>query len=265
MARAARASDFKDEHQKAICTAFYRLSNTHSRHTLWRDFITMVACSFGQIDPAKREERAKMYRDAAEGYTVQEFEAMCGMLAEITMGLDANPDQDFLGDLFMKLELFNEYAGQFFTPYNVCKMMGQMTIGDLKAEVNERGYVEVNDPACGAGAQLIAAANEALRQDVNYQQSLLFVAQDIDFTAAMMCYIQLSLLGCPGYVIVGNTLTTPPTEPLSNQNVWYTPMLFSEIWQTRALIKRIASITVAPTQEPSAIAPADKTEQLTFY
>ena len=44
------------------------------------------------------------------------------------------------------------------------------------------------------------------REEINYQQNAYFVAQDIDPLVAKMCYIQLSLLGCPGVVIIGNTL-----------------------------------------------------------
>ena len=61
----------------------------------------------------------------------------------------------------------------------------------------KQGWISVSDPACGAGALLIAFANECRRQHINYQTSVLFVAQDIDFLAGCMCYIQLSLLGCP--------------------------------------------------------------------
>ena len=55
-----------------------------------------------------------------------------------------------------------------------------------------------------------------------------------------MCYIQLSLLGCPGYVIVGNSLTDPGASlnsrglfPAEADNIWYTPMFFHETWELR--------------------------------
>lgn len=56
---------------------------------------------------------------------------------------------------------------------------------------------------------LIAFANVAREHKLNYQRDVLFVAQDIDQTAALMCYIQLSLLGCPAVVIVGDSLAKP--------------------------------------------------------
>ena len=35
---------------------------------------------------------------------------------------------------------------------------------------------------------------------------MLFVAQDIDLTVGLMCYIQLSFLGCAGYVFATHDL-----------------------------------------------------------
>lgn len=44
----------------------------------------------------------------------------------------------------------------------------------------------MSDPACGAGALLLAFANECKRNHINYQTSVFFVAQDIDFLAGCM-------------------------------------------------------------------------------
>ena len=74
--------------------------------------------------------------------------------------LETDPNQDFLGEMFMALELGNHWKGQFFTPYNVCRMMAKMQITTADALISGRGWVGVNDPACGAGALLIAARNE---------------------------------------------------------------------------------------------------------
>ena len=58
------------------------------------------------------------------------------------------------------------------------------------------GFFSVSDPACGAGALLIAFANLCRRKNICYHDKVLFVAQDIDLIAGLMCYIQLSFLGC---------------------------------------------------------------------
>lgn len=242
----------RNDHQKAIADKFESLlhSGRHSRWTIWSDFVTMAACTLSLADLRKREERERMYAGIAKKYSQKEMDCFCAMFADLVSAFDENPAQDLLGELFMRLELGNDHNGQFFTPYNVCTMMAMMTAGDLKAQIEKKGYIGVNDPCCGAGALLIAFANEAKRQGINYQQHIEFVAQDIDFTVAMMCYIQLSLLGCSGYVIVGNTLTTPPTEPLENQNVWYTPVYILTGWRWRHPIKSISEICNDIKAEP---------------
>lgn len=62
-----------------------------------------------------------------------------------------------------------------------------------------------------------------------YQKHVLFVAQDIDRTAAMMCYIQMSLLGCPAVVVIGDSLTRP--FPNSDNEAWYTPFYYLNQWR----------------------------------
>jgi hypothetical protein len=110
---------------------------------------------------------------------------------------------------------------------------------DKEHRVEQDGYISINDPCCGAGATLIAGIHAARKQlekaNLNYQNHLLIVAQDIDETVALMCYIQLSLLGVAGYVKVGNSLTEPMTDSDDKENYWFTPMYFSNIWVLRRI------------------------------
>ena len=203
----------------------------------------MSACSISNaVDQAHREAREKIFLNAREKYAEEEMQVMAEMLGMVVAALDENQDQDLLGEIFMTLGLGNEHNGQFFTPYNVCRAMSELTIGDVAAQVEAQGWVSAADPACGAGALLVAFANECLRQKVNYQTSVLFVAQDIDFIVGLMCYIQLSLLGCAGYVVIGDSLAHPSTAydrrgliPRDEGNVWYTPMYFRDVWHWRRL------------------------------
>ena len=218
MAKTIRA---KNEYQQNIVKMLNSLAGRYSRWTVWQDFITMAAVAIcNSVPHPHREVREKLY-----------------MHAGITMGIEANPQQDFLGELFMALDMGNEWRGQFFTPYSVCSLMAAITLTEnILDKVKHCGWADVNDPACGAGALLIAFANACLDKGVNYQQQVLFVGQDIDQLAGMMCYIQLSLLGCAGYVAVKNTLTNPVTSydargllPKDDGNIWYMPMYYSDI------------------------------------
>jgi type I restriction-modification system DNA methylase subunit len=194
MAQKLRA---KNESQKTIIDLFARLqsSGRHSRWTIWTDFVAMAACTLSMLDLEQREKRHRLYDDCSKKYTSEELEHFKTMFQAVIDAFESDPNQDILGDLYMRLELGNDHNGQFFTPYSVCRAMAAMSAGNLDPEIEQKGYITANDCCCGAGALLIAFANEALRQGINYQEHIEFVAQDVDCTAAMMCYIQLSLLG----------------------------------------------------------------------
>lgn len=242
----------RDSRQKNLVRIFNEASSRHNRWSVWADFVVMVAISISNtVDKSHAEAREKTYLSLANKYNPKELDCFAMMFAEIVTGMDENPDQDFLGELYMALELGNEHAGQFFTPYDVCRAMAAMSFDEtLEQKISEQGWVSVSDPACGAGALLIAFANECRRpgRNINYQTSVLFVAQDIDMIVGCMCYIQLSLLGCPGYVVIANTITNPSTSidsrgliPVPGEHVWYTPFYFRDEWHYRRLFCQIDS------------------------
>ena len=120
--------------------------------------------------------------------------------------------------------------------------MAEVTMDNTVQKVEQDGYISINDPCCSAGATLIAAIHAARKRlekaNLNYQNHVLIVAQDVDSTVALMCYIQLSLLGVAGMIKIGNSLTEPIINKDSTENYWFTPMYFSPIWATRRLFGR---------------------------
>lgn len=248
-------------YQKRFIDAFQHLTYKQQSWQVWSDFILMAACAISnRVDLNHFEVREKAYLDTIGRYDAKEQRIFPELLAAVVHALDADPEQDFLGNLFMQLELGNHWKGQFFTPYSLCRAIGEMQAGDLKAVIERKGYISVNDPACGAGALLIAFANAARSIGVNYQNHVLFVAQDIDQTAALMCYIQLSLLGCPGYVVIGDTLSQPATDNLAGRDVWYTPLYYSEVWHWRRTFKKLDELMkVAPAPASEMIGKPERT------
>lgn len=223
--------------QYDVYKIFHPLATHHGYFKVWSDFIILTAYS---LCLSNRDKRNEEYKSIASRYKVEELKQMAEMASLTMAALTENPEQDFLGNLFIALDLNNIRIGQVFTPYHIGRSMSALIIREKLMEPNSQPWISVCDPACGAGALLIAFANECSSQKINYQTDVLFAAQDIDRLAAMMCFIQLSLLGCAGYVVVGNALTHPLTGPVSflraekdGLEVWYTPMFFTSIWQSR--------------------------------
>ena len=229
------------ESEKEFVKLFERLAYSRSAWQVWEDLMTVMACSISNaVDrtPDRFNSREEQYGQSFKNLGGVEIPAQ--MLWIITMALEQNPDQDFLGKMYMNLNMGNHWKGQFFTPYNVCRMMAEINFGEgVYTEIERKGYISVCDPCVGAGAMLIASANAMRRAGINYQTNAVFVGQDIDPVVAMMAYIQLSLMGCPGYVIIGNSLTNPPAghvlfpREAEGQELWITPFFMHDIWEMR--------------------------------
>lgn len=226
--------------EKEFLSIFRELCYSRQPWEVWADVVTVMACSLANsVDKTSKrnEKREEEYADCIK--RLKGVDKPAQLFAIVVNALEVNPDQDFLGKLYMTLGLGNHWKGQFFTPYNVSRAMAEMTMGDCQAQIDKQGWVSICDPCVGGGAMLIAAANTLRRQKVNYQNHVLFVGQDIDRIVAMMAYIQISLLGCPGYIIIGNSLTNPPTghvlfpHDTKGQEVWITPLFMHNIWEMR--------------------------------
>ena len=152
------------------------------------------------------------------------------IFAEITNALEANPFQDFLGDLYMQLDMGSSALGQFFTPYTVSYAMAVSSFDEknAKAELSQKGYISVLEPTVGGGANVIAFCEVLKNHDINYQTQCVIVCQELSKSTALMCYTALSLIGCAAVVKIGDSLSDPYTnyfaECSKGAEIWTTPM-----------------------------------------
>lgn len=228
--------------QKEFVKIFNELCRTRHAWEVWSDVITVMACSIANV--FDRESKQHDHREQEYERCIKKLggvERPAQLFAIVVEALERNQDQDFLGELYMNLELGNHWKGQFFTPYSVSRCMAEITIGNSREQIEKQGWISICDPCVGGGAMMIAAANAIRRQKVNYSNHVLFVGQDIDRVVGMMAYIQMSLLGCPGYVVIADSLTNPMVgnalipEEKEGQEFWYTPLYYHDVWHYRRL------------------------------
>jgi len=219
-------------YRQKFMDVFKILTRSRRNWEVWSDFVHLTACTISNVlDISHCDEREEWYMQIISRYTKEESVLFADLMGITVLALEENPRQDFLGQIHQaELELGNAAAGSFYSPYNVGQLMSELSGEDMFSKIMKEEYVMVNDCCCGAGCLLLAFANTVRDKGINYQERVFFIAQDIDSTAAMSCYIQMSLLGCPGYVIVGNTLSNQAPRP---ENIWYTPFYFHNIWVDR--------------------------------
>lgn len=175
----------------------------HSRYRVFDDFLHCAAIALHNGIPCQCSDALEQrYLEIIRGYDRADTDRMARLLALTVNGLDAYP-HDFLGSVFMELNLGDAHRGQFFTPWHVTQLMAQLSCADLAEHVKLAGYSPAHHLWVSCG--------------------------DIDTTARCMAYIQLSLPGIAGEVVLGNSLTAERRE------VWYTPTHYLGNWSYRLL------------------------------
>ena len=135
---------------------------------------------------------------------MQGFVTLSGML---TMALEEEI-QDVLGEVYMAAGLGNKNTGQFFTPFHLSEAAASLAI---PKDISPQNPLTMNEPSCGGGGMIIAAAKILHDREIDFQHSMKVVAQDLDWKGVYMTYVQLSLLGIKATVVQGNTLAEPFT------------------------------------------------------
>jgi hypothetical protein len=219
----------------------------YRRHEVFRDFCELAALSISNtVDKTQFAVREARYLEIVRRYDRAEVDRFPAMLSSIVESLTAQMS-DCLGQLFMAMKLGDHWKGQFFTPYEIAYLMAKITIGDVATVIERNGFFTLNEPAAGAGAMVIAAANAILDQGHNYQQTMHVITTDINPTAVHMTYIQLSLLHIPAIVIHGNGLFPDP-----DWGHWKTPAHILGLWDAR-LRRRVPATADARAAVPAVI------------
>lgn len=215
------------DHQRELVKLLNSYSGRYSHWQVFSDFCEIGAITFSNtVDLSQKEKREERYLQIVKGYSREELDKFAQGFAHLTMALETRFG-DVLGRTFHDLELHNKWAGQFFTPYDVSRMMAKMTIADcedLRARIEARGFVTAQEPAVGSGAMVIALAQEMRDAGVNYQKHLHVTAIDVDAKCVHMAYFQFALLHIPAIIIHGNTLS------LETYGHWYTPAHIMGLW-----------------------------------
>jgi len=208
---------------------FIRLFNQTARHFhRWDVFSDFVRLAASELDIARirTPENIEQSGKICARYDADDIRNFHELFNLMVSALEAK-FHDFIGSIFMELELGSGGMGQYFTPYSVQSMMARMLIPGIQENIAREGIATISDPACGSAGMIIAYAECLLEADVNPSAHLFASCIDIDPIAADMAFIQLSLLGIAAEVVTGNTLT------MQFNRVRYTPAYYLNNFEER--------------------------------
>ncbi|EAO5527850.1 SAM-dependent DNA methyltransferase [Salmonella enterica] len=195
------------------------------RWEVFSDFLSLAASEL-DIARIRTPESIEHCRKICARYQASDIANMQEMFSLMVCALEAK-FHDFLGAIFMELELGDNFRGQYFTPYSVQCLMARLLMPGIQDTIRREGIVTVSDPASGAAGMLIAYAECLLEADINPSWHMFGRCIDIDPVAADMAFIQLSLLGIAAEVVTGNTLT------MQFNRVRYTPVYYFNDFEKR--------------------------------
>jgi hypothetical protein len=203
-----------DIQKKQFLSKLQDLSRSQSPHRIFSDWLEIAALTLHQVPyhsgelarDAAFEKLEQLYLEHIQPYSKDELNVFAELLS-LTLAVHHNGYSDFLGEIAGEAELLNKGSGQFFTPYYLCGAIARMTLGDIQGQVERQGIITVSDPACGAGALVVAGAEEIASQGVDPRACVQFDCTDISRDAFNMAYIQLCAQNLQAMVRHGNSLS----------------------------------------------------------
>lgn len=214
-----------DEARRQFIRVFKDTARNLRRWDVFRDFITLAA---SELDLARirTPENIEHSREICAKYSYSDIISLHELFCLMICALEAK-FHDYLGAIFMELELGDDRSGQYFTPYHLQSLMAKLVMPDVEQAIQREGFVTISDPASGSAGMIIAYAENLLEAGFNPSEQMYAHCVDIDPIAADMSFIQLSLLGIPAQVVTGNSLT------LECSRVRFTPVYYINNFEKR--------------------------------
>ena len=228
----------KVDYLKEFTAKLQSLDRSKRIYDVFRDFLILSTCAMAQ--PFYRSDKIEQkYLETVNRYTKEQAEEFSQLLAFLINAL-TEKHQDFLGQVYMHLNLGNSAKGQFFTPYHISQFMSEINFIEVEENLKEQEFITLSDPCCGSAGMIIAFAETMKNRGYNYQSQLFVEVIDIDEMCFMMAYIQLSLYGIPARIMLGDSLAWKFTKVL------YTPFYFVDgfEWKLRQQNDRVKTQTV---------------------
>lgn len=210
------------DRKKDIIKCIEGISGKYSSYEVFSDWIKCCSLSISNSMDLFHgkiwRDRERAFADTMARYSGSERNKFSEMLAMLVETLE-NDMTDVLGQVYMESGMGSKAAGQFFTPYHLSYLCAKLSLPDP----DELGLYHINEPSCGGGGMIIAAAQTLKEKGVDYQRKMRVVAQDLDWKGVYMCYLQLSLLGINAVVVQGDTLCEPYTNGYQSNRILMTP------------------------------------------
>ncbi|WP_370423315.1 N-6 DNA methylase (plasmid) [Pantoea vagans] len=173
--------------RRQFISVFHETAYNLRRWEVFSDFIILAASEL-DIARIRTPESIERCRKISERYSAADMRNMHELFALMVCALQAQ-FHDFLGAVFMELELGDDRQGQYFTPYNVQSMMARLLMPGVIDTIRREGMFTLSEPTCGAGGMVIAYAECLIEAGLNPSVQMFVSCIDIAIVKARYRYL----------------------------------------------------------------------------
>ena len=186
------------------------IDRSKHRSQVFADFCELAYCALAKQACPFPDERGALeaqymdvvgrYRDKGDVRKMPEI--LAHVLIEISKG-----GCDVLGQIAGSIGALDSKLGQYFTPYEVSRLMAEINLANVDQMIEEQGFITVSEPAAGAGGMLLALADVIEAKGHCLETSVWIEAVELSRSTFHMCYIQCAARGLAGKITCGNSLS----------------------------------------------------------
>lgn len=213
-----------------IIKGINEIAGQYSAYQIFNDWIQLMALSISNslaiIHDEVWKEREELYVNTIKKYSDRDQTKLHDLFGILIETLDEGVD-DVLGDVYMRGGMGSSVIGQFFTPFHISYLTARAGI-DIDSVKESEEDIILNEPSCGGGGMIVAAAKVLQEEGIDYQKRLRVIAQDLDWKGVYMSYVQLSLLGINAVCYQGDSLSDS-IKSIPRRRRFYTPKAMGAI------------------------------------
>ena len=186
------------------------IDQSKHRSEVFQDFCELSYCALAKNaspNPKQKDDLEAQYMAVVAKYRNKDDVCQMPKLLAIAVTELSGGGCDFLGAVAGELGVLDSKLGQFFTPYEVSRLMAEITMTEVSKTIAEKGFVTIDEPAAGAGGMLLAVADVIEGKGHRPETTIWVEATELSRPTFYMCYIQLAARGLSGIVFCGNSLS----------------------------------------------------------
>ncbi len=186
------------------------LDRSKSRQENFRNFCELIYCALAKPTATDKETADKLeerYMSIVGTYSDKDDVRKAPEMLSLIIRAMNEKGCDFLGEIAGEIGALDKKNGQFFTPYDISKLMASITIPNVAEIIKEDGFFSLSDPAAGAGCMVLAAADVVQDQGFDPSEYMSVQVIELNKLTYYMLFIQLAMRGIAAEVIHGNSLS----------------------------------------------------------